>query len=102
MKRRLAAPFFALIFVLGAAPGRADQTFWSLTTGPVPQPSATATAFNLDYVYFPCQSYARRQPGCPDLRSRGRRTPAYPYIPQNSRSQRPASKAAARPRPAHT
>ena len=38
-----------------AVPARADQTFWTFSTGPVPKPAATANPnVAIDYLYYGC------------------------------------------------
>ncbi len=61
-KSRLASALLAAIVLTGfALPGRADQVFSTVKTGPLPSPGKTAApgTVNIDYVYYPCQGYGR-------------------------------------------
>ncbi len=44
-----------------AIPGHAEQTFWTLSSGPSPRPprSADPPAVNIDYVGYPCMNSGR-------------------------------------------
>ena len=76
MMRALAIAAAAASILFAGSPAGADQTFWTLKTGPVPKAAAAPAAQNgltLDYLYYSAAPCLR-----PD-RS-GRCLPPYPYI----------------------
>ena len=73
--KALAIAAAAASILFSWSPAQADQTFWTLKTGPVPKAAAAPAAQNgptLDYLYYPAISCFRSD-------HFGRCLPPYPY-----------------------